>query len=160
MKLFRSLASYSPWANIAPGVFLLLGQARKFIRRNNVILKYLILGITVVYVVTVIILYLKPGKSAWRLMVPPRIRPRFRPIPHPSSLFSRFLINDCWSTPVTHRDQNDCVYNGSKNIFRFIRLTASSIFDWRDWMAHAYKFSEPQDDSGFSGKLSGQIRVR
>ena len=64
MKLFQSLTSYSPWAKIAPGVFLLLGQARKFIRRNNVILKYLILGITVVYVVTVIILYLKPGKSA------------------------------------------------------------------------------------------------
>jgi hypothetical protein len=29
--LLRRLASYSPWANVAPGVFLLQGQARVFI---------------------------------------------------------------------------------------------------------------------------------
>jgi len=29
--LIRSLASYSPWANIAPGVFLLPEEARKLI---------------------------------------------------------------------------------------------------------------------------------
>ena len=142
MKFFRSLASYSPWAKIAPGVFLLLGQARKFIGRNNVILKYLILGITVVYVVTVIILYLKPGKSAWRLMDPPRIRHRFRPIPHPSSLFSRFLVNGCWSTPVTHGNQIDCAYSGfhkyipiylsyRQRYLRLARLNGARIqFQW------------------------------
>jgi len=29
--LLRSLADYRPWANIAPGVFLLSGETRKFI---------------------------------------------------------------------------------------------------------------------------------
>jgi hypothetical protein len=44
------------------------------------IIKYLILGITVVYVVTVIIIYLKPEKTLWRSMVPPRIRGVFERI--------------------------------------------------------------------------------
>jgi len=33
------------------------------------IIKYLILGITVVYVVTVIIIYVKPEKTPWRSIV-------------------------------------------------------------------------------------------
>ena len=93
--LLRSIASYKPWANIAPGVFycrdrlenssrvvsvnlprstfqpmclvrgvkILSTFAYIFNRRNNMIIKYLVLGITLVYVVTVIIIYLKTERS-------------------------------------------------------------------------------------------------
>lgn len=38
-------------------------------RRNEMIIKYLILGFTLIYVATEIIIYLKADRSVWRLMV-------------------------------------------------------------------------------------------
>jgi len=45
------------------GVKILSTFAYVFNSRNNMIIKYLILGITLVYVVTVIIIYLKSERS-------------------------------------------------------------------------------------------------
>ena len=49
---------------LSSGIKILSKSADIFNRRNDMIIKYLILGFTIVYVATVIIIYLKPDRSA------------------------------------------------------------------------------------------------
>jgi hypothetical protein len=63
---FKSCVFCTP---LTLGIKILSKIADSYIEDKDMVIKYLILGFTVIYVATVIVIYLKPDRSVWRFMI-------------------------------------------------------------------------------------------